>query len=75
MASAPILASAIRGGVLTRAQVQKMADHYIKHGMVPGDGPIKMSDELAAALMRAGWTQTAVEKFAETILCGAIPNK
>jgi hypothetical protein len=70
-ASSPILAKPIRGGILTRAQVQKMADHYITHGMVPGGGPIKMSDQLAKALLNAGWSQLSIEKFAATVLSGS----
>lgn len=69
-ASSPILAKPIRGGILTRAQVNKMADHYITHGMVPGGGPIRMSDQLAEALLKAGWNQLSIQKFASTVLSG-----
>jgi hypothetical protein len=50
-----------------------MADHYISHGMVPGGGPVKMSDQLAAGLLKAGWNQLNINKFA-TALSGSSPN-
>jgi hypothetical protein len=63
-ATSPILAKPIRGGILTRDQVQKMAEHYIAHGMVPGTRSFKMSDQLAAALLKAGWSQLQVKTMA-----------
>jgi len=66
-ASSPILVKPIRGGILTRAHVKKMADHYIAHGMVPGSRSLKMSDQLAQALLKAGWSQLTVKQFADVL--------
>jgi hypothetical protein len=73
LATSPILAKPIRGGILTRAQVQKMAEHYIAHGMVPGMRSFKMSDQLAAALLKAGWSQLQVETMAARVKAGLPP--
>lgn len=64
LATAPILAKPIRGGILTRDQVKKMAEHYIAHGMVPGTKSFKMSDQLAAALLKVGWSELQVKEMA-----------
>jgi hypothetical protein len=72
-ASSPILAQPMYGGILTRDQVKSMADTYIAHGMVPGGGPVKMSKQLAAALLKAGWSESSVNQFAATVLSGRLP--
>jgi hypothetical protein len=64
LATAPILTNKMWGGILTREQVQKMAEHYIAHGMVPGTRSFKMSDQLAAALLKAGWSELQVKTIA-----------
>ncbi len=73
-ATLPILSKPIHGGNLTRAQVQAMADAYISHGMVPGGGPVRMSDFLAKALLKAGWSQLKIKMFANTMLSGMPPK-
>jgi hypothetical protein len=54
------------GGILTREQVEDIANHYIEHGMVPG-GVRKMSDQLAGALLKAGWTHSSIAKWKEKV--------
>jgi hypothetical protein len=73
-ASASILAYPLYGGIIERKRLKEIADHYIAHGMVPGGGPIKMSDQLAAALLKAGWSQEKVGYFANTALSGMPPK-
>jgi hypothetical protein len=72
-ASAPILAKPLYGGILKREEVEKMAEHYITHGMVPGGGAVKMSGQLATGLLKAGWSESSVNDFAATVLSGRLP--
>jgi len=51
------------GGILSREQVQDIANHYKEHGMVPGSKQKRLSDQLVRALFKAGWTQEGVEKL------------
>jgi hypothetical protein len=50
------------GGILTREQVEEMANRYISCGMIPG-GKKHMSDELANALLKAGWDKIGIRKL------------
>jgi hypothetical protein len=57
----------VHGGILSREQVQDIADHYREHGMVPGSNWRKMSDQLIEALLKAGWSQHGIAKLKEYV--------
>jgi hypothetical protein len=72
-ASAPIVAYPLYGGIIERKRLKEIADHYIAHGMVPGGGPVKMSHQLASALLKAGWSGSSINQFSTTALSGQLP--
>lgn len=69
-ASAPILSRPVHGGILTREQITDIGNHYIAHGMTPGSRSLKMSDQLVAALFKAGWNESGVKGFAAAMATG-----